>query len=82
MSSPDQFLTKSDSSGSTGSLKPSLSIQTDLSREQDNLHAHNSYIYIQIVRERGRQVNQKIWRVVQAHDVIRIFYSHGFGTIR
>jgi len=41
--------------------------------EKDNPHVHNSCNYNRIVMERGRQVIHKMWRVIQVHDVIRIF---------
>jgi len=54
--------------------KSRLLIQTHMSHEQDNPHAHNNDNYNRIVRERGRQMIQKMCRVEQEHDVTGIFY--------
>ena len=67
-------LESSGSVASSRSLKLGLAIQPHLSHEQDNPHAHNTYNYNRIVRERGRQVIQKMWRWEQEHDVIGTFY--------
>ena len=62
-------------------------IDTHLSHDQDNPHAHNNANYnnLKIVRERGRQVIRKMWGVEQEHDVIGIFYYtrvwHQEGTV-
>jgi len=45
-----------------------------MSHGQDNPLAHNNYNYNRIVRERGRQVTRKMWRVEQEQDVIGTFY--------
>jgi len=38
-----------------------------------NPHAHKNYNYSRIVRETGRQVMRKMWRMEKEHDVIGIF---------
>jgi len=45
-----------------------------MSPEQDSPHAHDNDNHNRIVRERGRQVIQKMWMVEQEHNVTEIFY--------
>jgi len=76
-----QLVTSLDSSGSVrpACFTPGLLIQTHLSHEHNNPHAHDNNNHHRIVRERGKQVIRKMWRVEQEHDVIRIFhYTRGW----
>jgi len=82
MTPPGQFLLSIDSSGSVGSsvsLKPVLSMHPHLPHEQDKVHARNGYNYNRIVRERGRQMIQKMWRGKEENAVIGIFYYAQVG---
>jgi len=75
-----QFVTSLDSSESVrpACFTQGLPIQTHLSHEHDNPHYHDNYNHHRIVRERGRQVIRKMWRVEQEHDVIGIsYYTRG-----
>jgi len=77
MGPPGQYLTSLYSSGSDRpvTLEPGISIQPHLSHEQENAHADNSCNYDRVVRERGRRMTHKMWRVGQEHNVIRIFLN-------
>jgi len=58
-------------------VKPGLLIQLgspNLSHEHNSPHAHNNHNYNRIIKERDRQVTQKMWWGEQENGTIGIFY--------